>query len=674
LDVSSVSDDLAKLVTRVAGFDEESDDFMIIRSLVGAWRADQYDEEGKNKPTLNQFLFEFNLSYPMRRINFLRTKISELASSTEYQNHAAAQAELLDIKKKLNDEYKNLRRSARHLRSRQVPAKPGAASTESVPSPAYEAIQKLRKALAEETMKRLPGASVVEYFLGVPRQDEILASGKNIKDLCDDRARALYPALKDLFVPIANALKAEIEPAKRTADEHCRAALGLTAKGSECKSEPPDRQMDPREYLAYYYQNYDEYDRIIFPILYGTEIGEAARVDIIRISPEDATTLINERQSDCYKLAGTALGHFGAFLDPLWRGSDIMWGRLDGAERIITALLPEDPTLARLLVGEAHAEIVHEAIAKKGENEAKDLLCEVGMRPGSRKPDADLISQFIGNLKGYDRAGLLSTLVDEEALRQHYLDTFPTRSKLNPESTLRITSRATTVLGKMLKALSNKRNVDSSMVAWIARSGQLLSGMVEVAVPRSMPSLVFRYWLKLLYLFEVLLIVFSTLLGEPRVSQFGWNLLGLTVAANVAVWLLSDFMSRRHVILRTLLAVLGFSVLLVFLIGALKVLGFIGIFIGSEPPLPPLAWVNLNLQHLSGWFESKLPSAVWTVIKGFTLLFFALIGILVFWRLGNRPDQPRTTQGSNRLQPGGTVITTGASRTVQPTSSATDVS
>ena len=39
LDIHSVSDDLAKLVTRVAGFDEESDYFMIIRSLVGEWRS-----------------------------------------------------------------------------------------------------------------------------------------------------------------------------------------------------------------------------------------------------------------------------------------------------------------------------------------------------------------------------------------------------------------------------------------------------------------------------------------------------------------------------------------------------------------------------------------------------------------------------------------------------------
>ena len=112
------------------------------------------------------------------------------------------------------------------------------------------------------------------------------------------------------------------------------------------------------------------------------------------------------------------------------------------------------------------------------------------------------------------------------------------------------------------------------------------------------------------------------------------------MAANVAVWLLSDWMSRRHVILRTLLALLGFSVFLIFLIGALKVLGLIGITISGAPPL---AWVNLNLQQLSGWFESKLPSAVWIVIKGFTLLLIALFGIFVFWRLGKRPPKPKMT-------------------------------
>jgi hypothetical protein len=41
------------------------------------------------------------------------------------------------------------------------------------------------------------------------------------------------------------------------------------------------------------------------------------------------------------EVGGTALGHFGAFLQQRWRENDILWGRLDGAERIISSVLPQ---------------------------------------------------------------------------------------------------------------------------------------------------------------------------------------------------------------------------------------------------------------------------------------------------------------------------------------------
>ena len=262
--------------------------------------------------------------------------------------------------------------------------------------------------VGEETWKRLPEDvrsktidPVLEYFLGVHSNGGTAAGGGTIKDHCDAQARKLLedPTVLALFKPIAEALKDHIGPVKKNADDACRTALGIKDKAADDEAKPPDADAESHAYLGYYYQNYDEYDRIIFPIIYGTEIGEAAKVDIVRISPEDATALINERETGCYKLAGTALGHFGAFLDPLWRRNDIMWGRLDGAERIITALLPNDRELARHLVGEAHAAIVHEAIARIGANEAKDLICEAGMRTRSGNAEPNLITQFIDNLK-----------------------------------------------------------------------------------------------------------------------------------------------------------------------------------------------------------------------------------------------------------------------------------
>lgn len=575
LDISSVSDDLARLVTRVAGFDEESDHFIIIRSLVGEWRAKSYVEHGTGKPSLNQFLFEFNLNYPMRRINFLRTKISDLA-----ENDPGAQAKLLAIKKVLNQAYKDLRSTARRLRSRQDPAKVG-----SVPSPAHAAIQKLKEVLAEETMKRLPeevrgrindpAEAVVEYFLGVRSNGGPIT----IKDQCDARARELLKddAILALFDPISDALKAQIGPAKQKADEKCRDALGLKDKASDDQSRPPDANAESHAYLGYYYQNYDEYDRIIFPIIYGTEIGEASKVDIVRISPEDGTALINERETGCYKLAGTALGHFGAFLDPLWRRNDIMWGRLDGAERIITALLPNDRELARLLVGEAHAAIVHEAIARAGANEAKDLICEAGMRTRSGNAEPNLITQFIKNLKTYDVAGELATLIDGNAFRQHYLDTFPVRSKLDPESTVKTAARATTVIGKMLDGLSSSRNASTKPALWIARLGRIFWALVEVAVPRSFAELFFHHWLKLIYFLEALMILGSTLLVAPGAQRFAITAFGITAAVHLAVAILSDLIQSQNRLVKLAKAI-GIVILVTLIaVGVLAISAILGV-------------------------------------------------------------------------------------------------
>jgi patatin-related protein len=583
LDISSVSDDLGKLVTRVAGFDEESDHFIIIRSLVGEWRAQTYLEHGEGKPSLNQFLFEFNLNYPMRRINFLRTKISELANKKEYRNNAEAQTKLLAIKKQLNQAYKDLRTTARQLRSRQKPVADGAATAESEPSPAYTAIQKLKERLVEETYKRLPEQvrsktidPVVEYFLGVNANGGT-AIGGTIKDQCDARAQQL---LKDadilaLFNPIAEALKAQIGPAKKKADETCRNALGLPDKTSADESKPPDT-TEIQAYLGYYYQNYDEYDRIIFPIIYGTEIGEAAKVDIIRISPEDATALINERETGCYKLAGTALGHFGAFLDPLWRRNDIMWGRLDGAERIIKALLPNDRDLANELVGEAQAAIVHEAIAKAGAIEARDLICEAGMRTRSGSAEPNLITEFIDNLTRFDVAGKVKPLIDGNAFRQHYIDTFPVRSKLDPESTAKTAARATTVIGKMLDGLSSSRGASTKPALWITRLGRIFWALVEVAVPRSFAELFFHHWLKLIYFLEALMIVGSTLLLANGAQRFAITAFGITAAIHLAVALLSDLIQSRNR-WATLAKTIGIVILVILIaVGGLAISAILG--------------------------------------------------------------------------------------------------
>jgi Patatin-like phospholipase/Protein of unknown function (DUF3376) len=60
------------------------------------------------------------------------------------------------------------------------------------------------------------------------------------------------------------------------------------------------------------------------------------RVAHAQISPAAAS---NTGVSTDRKLAGASLGHFGGFLDGGWRENDLMWGRLDGAEVLMRAIL-----------------------------------------------------------------------------------------------------------------------------------------------------------------------------------------------------------------------------------------------------------------------------------------------------------------------------------------------
>ncbi len=615
LEVASVTDDLAKLITRVAGFDEESDYFMIIRSLVKAWRDKTYPQAGP-KATVNKFLFDFNLAYPMRRINFLRTKIAEVGSSQPGPMCEDTQHELAQIKAKLNEAYKLLRSTARQLRSRETPGTAG-----SQPSPAYAAIANLKAAIAAKTLNLLPpdvrtklenpSESVLVYFLG-----EAVPSGgvksKRIEHETDRRAAELLQDNQEilaLFEPIASAIKIPINTVKIDTDNLSRAALGLDVN-SEQSGVRPDPVKNPCACLAYYYQYYDDYDMVIFPLLYGTGLGEAAKVDILRISPEDAKGLIDERKTGCYKLAGTALGHFGAFLDPLWRKNDILWGRLDGAERIITAVLPEDPDLARLLIGEAHIAIMHEAIKDLGPTEASNLVCESAMRTKTGTADCNLLASYLQNLKAHDRDGQLTTLINDKALRQHYLDTFPSRSKLQPETAVKLAARATTVIGKILEGLSSNRRVSTKPALWIARMGQIFWALVEVAVPRSFAELLFRHWLKLIYFLEVLLIVGGTLLLAPGIQKFALTAFGITAAIHLAVTILGDIIQSKNrwvnlgkaigvVVLITLIAVGGFALSAIF---------------GLD-----ISWRLINLAR--DWIASARPEMFWGLSSVVFLVF-----------------------------------------------------
>ena len=86
-------------------------------------------------------------------------------------------------------------------------------------------------------------------------------------------------------------------------------------------------------------------DLPLYPLEYLSGMSTGAAIELIRISPDDAKLGYSpefqkrNRDNQRSKLAGEQLGAFGGFFKRSWRSNDILWGRLDGVNRIVDGLI-----------------------------------------------------------------------------------------------------------------------------------------------------------------------------------------------------------------------------------------------------------------------------------------------------------------------------------------------
>jgi len=650
LEIGAVTDDLARIATRGAGLSEDSDFFAIYRSLTRAWRRVRYLEHPPAEPEgdvvthspINEFLTHFNLAYPIRRLTFLRTRIEFLLSLDKQELQAMYEGkwpegfvvtddnvrefrqELRRIYKALRKPHGDLRKAGRDLSSRPRPdADPN--------DPRAKRHDELI-GLSQAIIKKLGGGRRADGTLnpGVVLDRFLSGTKRGVFDSTeaesDRRATAFlqaFPDVRSRMNTIADGIAVDVKAARDSADVLCRQALGLDSEADTTASVPV---TIARECLQNYYLNYDDYDMIIFPIVYETDVGEPSLVDVFRVSPEDATALINERTTKCRKLAGTSLAHFGAFLEERWRKNDILWGRLDGAERIISAVLRSDHPQKEALIGEAQAAIVYETIQKMGPDERNDLLSEAIMRTGSGTAEPNLLVSldstqspgFIDNLKRKVTGplkGQLDGTIDNAVLRQRYLDIFATNSTPDPQSTLKTAARATTIVGKMFEKLADDNvKAGKKYAAWVTRVGLVFWGLVELAAPKSIWNLLFRYWLQLLYLVEVILVAGGTVLLIQRVQQFGLILFGLTLAIHFAVTILNDVMLRR---LKWITIGKWTALVLLVAMVAMGILASVGLTVS------PSIW--RRMEQVNHWFNRPSAWRKWSPVAIVAVLLLVAI-------------------------------------------------
>ncbi len=304
-----------------------------------------------------------------------------------------------------------------------------------------------------------------------------------------------------------------------------------------------------RAALRFAFDHFDDYDVVLLPLLH-TEGGEASHVDVVRISPDDATSLVDP-QSGKRKLAGAELFHYGAFLNEDWRRNDIMWGRLDAAERLVTALLPPDNPLRRTLLRQAQLLIVAEELRK---------------RPA------------LG-------AGLDGVVTPARVL-DHLATDFELPPGPGPEYSMRVAGRGVHVVGNILKGLSQGSAALTGAARLLARLGQIVWGVVEISVPGSLWRTVFRYWRHLLTLVAVFLIVAGAFLNQPGAVRLGWWTVAITLGLGLGTSLLGElFRGRRPRRLARL-----FAVLLVALVLVLTVIGGVRVTHAARDEVCDASW------------------------------------------------------------------------------------
>lgn len=380
LRVHEVTDGLANVIAKILNYEREGSYFFAVRCIIRAWREMFYERRPRmpapstpaaatgaaEEKTLATFLAEFDLGYHVRRARFVRSQIDFLYS-LEPRAIQHLQSMLLnpsdDLRTNPTGEY-----TTSFLKALREIKKPV--------DQYFRNVMTILRCLSENSKlsARLAGIDpdVLNEVLGVkqPTDKKRGPFAPNLQGSDGDREYTQHA--HDLLArdgrlvfsinEIAAVIRANAQKAIPTGDvlENFRHTDAAGAAG-----------------LAYaavcrFYDQFAEYDSALFPLIYGTDVGELDPVDIIRISPEDATCIVDELAHDVRKLKGIWMGHFGAFLDGRWRASDILWGRLDAAERLILSLLPGKE--GERLVDEAHDAILQDLIKSCRVDVAEEVI------------------------------------------------------------------------------------------------------------------------------------------------------------------------------------------------------------------------------------------------------------------------------------------------------------
>ncbi|ACK72335.1 Patatin [Gloeothece citriformis PCC 7424] len=111
----------------------------------------------------------------------------------------------------------------------------------------------------------------------------------------------------------------------------------------ESKSESKNQnEIDIFNDLINTFENFEYIDARLYPCEFLSEIQTKSTIALERISPNDAQFGLGKGKTQNDKLAGDQFRAFGGFFKKSWRSNDILWGRLDGLNRLVESLVDQN--------------------------------------------------------------------------------------------------------------------------------------------------------------------------------------------------------------------------------------------------------------------------------------------------------------------------------------------
>jgi patatin-related protein len=551
LRVAEVTDDLTLLVARAAGFSEESDEFQAIRYLVRDWRNRNYDPHMEPDPATGQprkseleFLIDFDLPWAIRRVRFCLGKLNDLACldaqakiiadvardelTPDWPDDESEKDEfqkaLRQMHWRLNEAFIVLRSGRRTLWSSDYDKNPFRIDIKSLELTSADLLGLLQKSTDKDRSKEVQ--RIFDKKLTTEDRPEGLQTRDDAVVLLTNKVRE---KLSDLIDEVRVMCSVAMRPPEGTA-----------------AAETPRWELFLRQTLFYYYKYFEDFDQISYPILYSTGVGEEVDViDVFRVSPEDATALINESRRvdndgnatddksfrEVKKLAGTTLGNFGAFLRETFRRNDILWGRLDGAERVIAALLPADQDLCKQMTTRAHRAIIVEDRLFTDDKAAQNPVLQAAVWdaldawPDSRDDTQQAVKLLGDAVKPLPPDSAFRLYVEKlvrdrvdpiDLFKKDFIKGYDETRRFEEDASIKTAKRAQHVLSDMVLGYFPKKKGRSSILRRLVMLlGKRLRIFVEAALePDGQTHTVLRWKLTTAYIVSLLLL---TLVCLPAV-------------------------------------------------------------------------------------------------------------------------------------------------------------